>query len=113
MAKRIELEAKIDVLEDTSINRLELLKNFIFEANTAEKWLSEENWPEMKNFLKKVGSNRLLRAQKLTVGSEARGAYWLKPPWPRVSATKKIRKDTNLYRCALGETRTPMVSQRL
>jgi hypothetical protein len=43
------------------------LRNFILEANQAEKWVKEENWLEMKSFLKKVGMNRLLRAQTLTV----------------------------------------------
>jgi hypothetical protein len=47
--------------------QLEPLKTFILEANQAEKWASDENWLEMKSFLKKVGSNRHLRAQTLTV----------------------------------------------
>ncbi len=79
VAKRIGLEREIDVLEDTSLNRLEPLKNFVLEANTAEKWLFEDNWPELKNFLKKVGSNRLLRAQTVTVG--------FKKPWNLLSQT--------------------------
>jgi len=48
-------------------NRLEPLKNLIFEANKAQKWVSDNNWLEMKSFLKKVGSNRVLGAQTLTV----------------------------------------------
>ena len=43
------------------------MRNFIFEANQAQKWVNEENWQEMKGYLKNVGSNRLLRAQTLTV----------------------------------------------
>jgi predicted transcriptional regulator len=61
------LEQKIIALETSKLNRLEPLKNFISEANTAQKWVKEENWMEMKSFLQKVGSNRLLRAQTLTV----------------------------------------------
>jgi hypothetical protein len=43
------------------------MKEWILEANTVQKLLSEENWSEMKSFLKKVGSNRLLHSQTLTV----------------------------------------------
>ena len=41
--------------------------------------VSKENYPEMKSFLKKVGSNRLLRAQKLTVS--------FKTPWNLLAKT--------------------------
>lgn len=64
---KADLEQKIGALEGGKANRLEPLRNFILEANKAEKWVKEENWLEMKSFLKKVGSNRLLRAQTLTV----------------------------------------------
>jgi hypothetical protein len=37
------------------------------EANQAQKWVKEGNELELKAFLKKVGSNRFLRAQILTV----------------------------------------------
>ncbi len=61
------LEQKLAELEHSKANRLEPLKNFIFEANQAQKWVKEENWPAMREYLKKHGSNRLLRAQTLTV----------------------------------------------
>ena len=61
------LEQQIVALEKSKANRLEPLRNFIFEANQAQKWVKEENWLEIKSFLKKVGSNRLLRAQTVTV----------------------------------------------
>ena len=59
--------SKLPLLEKSKANRLEPLRNWILEANQAEKWVSEDNWLEMKSFLQKVGSNRLLRAQTLTV----------------------------------------------
>jgi hypothetical protein len=65
--KKAELEQHIVALEKSKTNRLEPLRNFILEANQAEKRVSEENWLEMKSFLQRVGSNRLLRAQTLTV----------------------------------------------
>jgi hypothetical protein len=65
--EKADLEQRIVALEGSKLNRLEPLRNFILLANQAEKWVSEDNWLEMKSFLKKVGSNRLLRAQTLTV----------------------------------------------
>jgi hypothetical protein len=44
-----------------------LLKNFILEANQAQKCVVGNDWLEMKSFLQKNGSNRFLRAQTLTV----------------------------------------------
>jgi len=61
------LEQKADELERSKLNRLEPLKHFIFEANQAQKWIKEENWDEMRAYLKKLGSNRILSAQTLTV----------------------------------------------
>ena len=46
---------------------IEPLKNLILEANQAQKWVSEDNWLEMKSFLQQVGLNRLIRSQTLTV----------------------------------------------
>ena len=65
--KKIELEQQIIDLEKSKSNRLEPLKNWILEANQAEKHVSDDNWLEMKSFLQKVGSNRILRSQTLTV----------------------------------------------
>jgi len=61
------LEQRIVALEMSKANRLEPLRNWILEANRAEQWVSEDNWLEMKSFLIRVGSNRLLRAQTVTV----------------------------------------------
>jgi hypothetical protein len=55
---------------------LEPLKKWVLEANQADKAVSENNWLEMKSFLQKVGSNRLLRSQTLTV-SFTKPAYLL------------------------------------
>jgi len=65
--KRAELEQQIVALEKSKANRLEPLRNWILEANRAEKAVLSNNWLEMKTFLLSVGSNRLLRAQTLTV----------------------------------------------
>ena len=64
---KTDLDQRVVALEGSRSNRLEPLRNFIFEANQAQKWLCENNSTEMNSFLKKVGSNRLLRSQTLTV----------------------------------------------
>ena len=64
---KADLEQRIMDFERSKVNRLEPLRNLIFEANQAQKWLLEDNGLEMKSFLKRVGSNRLLCAQTLTV----------------------------------------------
>jgi len=80
------LEQQLVTLEKNASNRLEPLKNWFFEANQAEKWISEENWSEMKSFLKKVGSNRFLRAETLTVS--------FTKPWLSLAETVVAVRDT-------------------
>ena len=65
--QKAALEEQINVLERSKANRLEPLRKWVFEANTANIPVSNDNWLEMKSFLGNVGSNRLLRAQTLTV----------------------------------------------
>jgi site-specific DNA recombinase len=86
VVKKREIEEKITILEKTQATRLEPLKNWVLEANQAQKWASEENWMEMKSFLEKVGSNRLLRAQTLTVS--------FKKPWNLLAETVVAARST-------------------
>jgi hypothetical protein len=65
--QKAALEEQIAVLERSKANRLEPLRKWVLEANTATIPVSNDNWLEMKSFLENVGSNRLLRAQTLTV----------------------------------------------
>ena len=67
VSKKVELEGKIAATAKRNTNRLEPLRNWISEANTLENTVSGDNWLEMKNHLQKVGSNRQLRDQSLTV----------------------------------------------
>jgi hypothetical protein len=67
IAEKTGLEQRIVALEQSKMNRLEPLRHFVFEANQAQKWVKEKDWQEMGGYLKKVGSNRLLRAQTLAV----------------------------------------------
>ncbi len=84
--KKVELEAQITALEKTKSNRLEPLRNWILEANHGEKLVSGENFGEMKSFLQKVGSNRILRAQTLTVS-------FIKP-WDSLAETHLAVRST-------------------
>jgi len=67
VALKADLEQQTAVLESSKVNRLEPLKKWILEANTAQNDVFSDNWLGMKSFLEKVGSNRLLRAQTATV----------------------------------------------
>lgn len=84
--KKVELEGKITALERTKTNRLEPLRNWISEANTLEKAVSNNNFAEMKSFLQKVGSNRVLSDQTLTVS--------FKKPWNSLAETVVVASAT-------------------
>ena len=65
--QKTDLEQRLIALEKAKTSRLEPLKNWVLLANKAVKWVSSDNWLEMKSFLTNVGSNRLLHAQTLSV----------------------------------------------
>jgi hypothetical protein len=67
VVQKADLEQKLAKAEKGQASRLELLKSLVLEANQGRKWILDNNWLEMKSFLQSVGSNRLLRAQTLTV----------------------------------------------
>jgi hypothetical protein len=77
--QKTDLEQKLTALETGNVSRLEPLKQWVLRANQAEKWVSDDNWVEMKSFLQNVGSNRLLRAETLTVS--------FKKPWNLLAET--------------------------
>ena len=67
MIQKTDLAQQIVALEGSKLKRLEPLRKWVLEANQAHNAVISDNWLEMKSFLQKVGSNRLLRAQTLTV----------------------------------------------
>ena len=67
IVQKADLEQKLAIAEKGQASPIEPLKNLIFEANKAQKWVFENNWLEMKSFLQKVGLNREIRSQTLTV----------------------------------------------
>jgi len=67
VVQKTDLEQQIVALEGSKLKRLEPLRKWVLEASTAQNAVISDNWLEMKSFLQKVGSNRFLRAQTLTV----------------------------------------------
>ena len=73
MAERKTLEEKLSHFERKGNHWLELTRNWILETNQAKNLALQENFSEMKNFLKKVGSNQKIENLSLSI-------FW-KSPW--------------------------------
>jgi len=73
MAEKKDVEEKLSDFERKGNHWLELTRNWILEANQAKNLALQENFSEMKNFLKTIGSYRLLAAGALSVS--------FKNPW--------------------------------
>jgi len=67
MAEKKDIEEKLSDFERKGNHWLELVRNWILEANQAKNLVLSENFSEMKNFLKTIGSNRRLAAGKLAI----------------------------------------------
>jgi len=61
------LEEKLSDFERKGNHWLELTRNWILEANQAKNLALQDNFSEMKNYLKKIGSNRRLAAGRLEI----------------------------------------------
>jgi hypothetical protein len=73
MSEKKTLEEKLFDFERKGNHWLELVRNWIIEANQAKNLALQEDFSEMKNFLKKIGSNRRILSQKLYID--------FKKPW--------------------------------
>ena len=73
LEKKADLKQKLSDFERKENHWLELTKNWVLTANQAKNFALQENFSEMKNFLKKIGLNRTIRDQKLCVN--------FKKPW--------------------------------
>ena len=67
MAEKKDIEEKLSDFERKGNHWLELPGNWILEATQAKNLILSENFSEMKNFLKTIGSNRRLTAGKLAI----------------------------------------------
>ena len=61
------IEEQLSDFERKGNHRLELLKDWIIEANRADNLAKTKNFPEMRNFLKAVGSNRTILNGRLLI----------------------------------------------
>ncbi len=73
MAEKKTKEEKLSDFERNGNSALELVRNWIIEANQAKNFALTENFSEMKNFLKKIGSNHQIASQKFSID--------FKKPW--------------------------------
>ena len=73
MARKKDIEEKLSDFERKGNSALELVRNWIIEANQAKNLVLTENFSEMKNFLKKIGSNHQIASQKFSID--------FKKPW--------------------------------
>ena len=87
VSKKVELEQKIIGLEKSKGNRLEPLRSWILGANTLNSAVINNDWLKMKTFLQQGGSNRLLRAQTLTVS--------FKKPFDLLAETSLALRNTS------------------
>jgi vacuolar-type H+-ATPase subunit I/STV1 len=67
MAEKKTKEEKLSDFERKGNHWLELTRNWILEANQAKNLALQENFSEMKNYLKKIGSNRRLARGRLKI----------------------------------------------
>ncbi len=123
--QKADIEQKLNDFERTGNHWLELLKNWIIDANQAHNLAKTKNFPQMKSFLKTIGSNRILLDGKLQISFEKQYELLLKlPQEARVEALTEqakmvqntewwTRQDSNLRhpRCKRGALPTELRAQ--
>ena len=85
MAEKKTKEEKLSDFERKGNHWLELTRNWIIEANQAKNIVCQENFSEMKNFLKTVGSNRQISVRTLAVD--------FKIPWQMLAETNAATEN--------------------
>ena len=110
-----DLEEKLLDFERTGNHWLELLKNWIIDANQAHNLAKTKNFPGMRNFLKTVGSNRILLDGKLQMDfAKQYELLWNLPQEARqTEGTKALTSRQNtLWWTQSGSNRRPHRCQR-
>ena len=109
VAQKADFEQKLNDFERKGNHWLELLKSWILEANQAGNLANTKNFFGMKNFLKTVGSNRILLDGKLQINFEKQYELLYNLPAearafsPREAAPKQVN---TLWWCVLAQART-------
>lgn len=67
MSQKADLQEKLSAFERTGNHWLELTRNWVLTANTAVNLSHGENFPEIRNFLKNIGSNPKIQNRFLSL----------------------------------------------
>ena len=102
MSEKKSLEEKLSDFERKGNHWLELTRNWILEANQAKNLVLREDFPEMKNLLKKIGSNPHLTAGRLSVVFKSPWQFLAELP---VGAYSAPTKSTRSVQCSEMWTR--------
>ena len=96
MSEKKSLEEKLSDFERKGNHWLELVRNWIIEANQAKNFVLSDNFSEMKNLLKKIGSNRRILNQRLFVDFKKPWNYlYFLPAEARVPSEASGEGETN------------------
>ena len=107
--QKAEFEEKLRDFERKGNHWLELLKNWIYDANQAENFVKTKNFPEMRNFLKTAGSNRILLGGKLIMNFQKQyNLLFNLPPQARAEGSSEAEElaRNEIWWCVLNEART-------
>ena len=107
--QKAEFEEKQRDFERKGNHWLELLKNWIYDANQAGNFVKTKNFSAMRNFLKTAGSNRILLGGKLIMNFQKQ--YELLSNLPSQAraegSSEAEQKALNVkWWCVLNEART-------
>ena len=106
MAEKKDIEEKLSDFERKGNHWLELTRNWILEANQAKNLVLQENFSEMKNFLKKIGSNRRFATGRLEISFKNLGITFIFYPLERGWNARARRKTHQIVYGGRWWTRT-------
>ena len=101
---KADLRGKLSKLELTGTRWLELTREWVLAANNAEKLSSGDNFPEIRTFLKKIGSNPKIQNRFLSLS--------FKKPWDYLYETNTQNRREAAAVCANSEMWTVAGSNR-
>ena len=87
--QRAELQQKLADFERKGNHWLELTRNWVIEASQTDNLVLQDNFLELKNFLKKIGSNRQILNQKLIIDFQK--------PWNSLCKTTAEARRAEAY----------------
>ena len=108
MAEKKDVEEKLSDFERKGNHWLELMRNWIIEANQAENLSKQENPSRMRDFLVSIGSNRRLSAGILLAEFKTPWNFLAEmPAQARASGAGAVNSDANqFWWCLFEKVRT-------